>query len=159
MDAVLAVSERRLDGEEIHHLSQSERDHREIDALPADRERADDRAEPGGGHGSRCDRELGREAPDLGCMRADIARPAEEQGVAEGQQTDIADQQVERASKQREAQRLHQEYGIGEHRRNDERDGHHEERDHLALQSPGTRHARSGSSLHVTRPFRTGRPA
>src|SRR6478752_1216275 len=159
LNAVLAVGERRLDGEEVHHLRQSEGDHGEIDALPADRERADDSAEPGGGHGPARDREFRREAPDLGGVSADIARPTEEQGVAERQQADIADQQVERTGKQREAQRLHQEYGIGEHRRHDEGADHQEERHRLALRAPRMRHARFGSAMHVTWPFRTGRPA
>ena len=63
------------------------------------------------------DRKLGREAPDLGGMRRQIARPAEIKRVAERQQPDIADQQVERAGEQREAQRLHQEQRIDEERR------------------------------------------
>jgi hypothetical protein len=40
LDAVLAAGERGL---------QAERDHREVDALPPDRERADDQPERGGG--------------------------------------------------------------------------------------------------------------
>jgi hypothetical protein len=61
--------------------------------------------------GARQDGEFGREAPDLGGMRGDIARRAEIGGVAEGQQPAEAEQQVEGAGKQREAQDLHQEDG------------------------------------------------
>src|SRR5260370_1202218 len=65
LDAVLAMRERRLNGEEVHHLRQGERDHGKIDALATDRECADNYAEPGGGSGSQADRELRREAPNL----------------------------------------------------------------------------------------------
>ena len=45
LDAVLAAGEFRLQREEEHHLRQRQRDHGEVDALPADRERAGDEAE------------------------------------------------------------------------------------------------------------------
>ena len=45
LDAVLAAGELRLQREEEHHLRQRQRDHGEIDALAADRERAGDDAE------------------------------------------------------------------------------------------------------------------
>ena len=57
------------------------------------------------------DAELRRQPPDLDRVRRDIGRRAEERGVAERQQPDIADQQVEGAGEQREAQRLGQEHG------------------------------------------------
>ncbi len=119
LDAVLAVRERRLQVEEVHHLRDGERDHREVDALPADRQRADDRAERRGGSGSREDRELGRESPGLGRMRAHVSGRAEEHRVAERQQPAEAEQQVERAREQREAQRLHQEHRIDADERRD----------------------------------------
>ena len=45
LQAVLAAGERRLQAEEINHLRQGQRDHREIDALPADRDRSRDQAQ------------------------------------------------------------------------------------------------------------------
>ena len=66
----------RLQREEIHHLRQRQRDHGEIDALPADGERPDDHAEHGAGRGAGQDRELGREAPDLGGVGADDSSPS-----------------------------------------------------------------------------------
>ena len=45
LDAVFAAGELRLQREEEHHLRERERDHREIDALAADRERAGHDAE------------------------------------------------------------------------------------------------------------------
>ena len=69
LDAVLAAGELRLQREEEHHLRQRERDHREIDALPADRQRACDDAERAGRQRAGEDRKLRREAPDLGGMR------------------------------------------------------------------------------------------
>ncbi len=56
----------------------------------------------------------------LAAWAADIAGPAEEQRVAEGQEPDIADQKVERAGEQCEAQRLHQKDRVGEERRDDQ---------------------------------------
>ena len=44
----------------------------------------------------------------------------EEHRVAERQQPDIADQQIERAGEQREAQHLHDEERIGDERRDDD---------------------------------------
>src|SRR3546814_5130768 len=45
LDAVLAAGERRLQREKVDHLREGERDHGEIDALAADRQRADDQAQ------------------------------------------------------------------------------------------------------------------
>ena len=129
LDAVLAAGELRLQGEEEHHLRQRQRDHREIDALAADRERAGDEAEHRGGRGAGEDREFRREAPGLGGIGGQIARPAEIERMAERQQPDIADQQVEGAGEQRKAQRLHQEQRIDEERRDHERHHHDGERD------------------------------
>ena len=56
--------------------------------------------------------ELRRQPPDLGGVRRRRSAQAEERGVAEGEQPDIADQQVEGAGKQREAQHLHQEHRV-----------------------------------------------
>ena len=73
----------------------------------------------------------------------------------------IAEQQVVGGGIEREAQRLHQEYGIGEERRDDEQD--REQREGEALMG---RHARDvgrgeggGFAGHVTPSVRTGRPA
>ena len=48
LDAVLAVGERRLQAEEVEHLRERQGDHREVDALAADGEEADDEAEERG---------------------------------------------------------------------------------------------------------------
>ena len=114
------MGERRLDAEEIDHLRQRDRDHREVDALAADRERAGDQPEHGRAGDAGEDRQLGIEPPDLRRVRADIARHAQEHRVAERQQPDIADQQIERAGEQRDAQHLHDEERIGDERRDDD---------------------------------------
>ena len=75
------------------------------------------------------DRELGREAPDLGGVAGDVAGRAEEGGVAEGEQADIADQEVERAGEEREAQHVHQEDGVDRERGQGEGQDHDRERD------------------------------
>jgi hypothetical protein len=92
---------------------------------------------------------------------ADVARPAEEQGVAERQQSDIADQQIEGAGEKRKAQRLHQEHWIDEDRRDDERDRHQDDGDGLAVGACGHRiyGLDIGHPLHLTRPFQTALPA
>ena len=66
LDAVLAAGERRLQGEEVDHLGERQRDHREVDAGAADREPAEHQADQRGSRGAGKDRELGRPAPGLG---------------------------------------------------------------------------------------------
>ena len=61
LDAVLAAGERRLQAEEIHHLRQRQRDHREVDAGAADRQPAERRAQRGAGQPAQQDAELGRQ--------------------------------------------------------------------------------------------------
>jgi len=71
------------------------------------------------GHGDACENaELWRQAPHFDGIGGDVCRAAEKGGMAERQQPDIADQQIEGAGEQRHAQRLHQEDGIEEERRN-----------------------------------------
>src|SRR5215470_12791599 len=72
------------------------------------------------------------ERADLGEMRADVGGPAEVERVAEREQADVADQEVEGAGEQRKAQRLHQEHRIGDRGRDHEHGEHHEEGDRLA---------------------------
>jgi hypothetical protein len=69
LDAVLAAGEGRLQREEEDHLREGQRDHGEVDALPADRERAED--EPST-RARRCRRgwRAPASAPDLGGMGA-----------------------------------------------------------------------------------------
>src|SRR5207245_2461322 len=97
LNAVLAMSERRLQIDEIEELRQRQRDHREVDALAADRDEAGHHAERGRGGGADQDAEFGRQAPDLQRMRAAIARGAQKHRVPEREQAAIADQEIERA--------------------------------------------------------------
>ncbi len=120
LQAVLSMSERRLQAEEIEHLRQGECDHGEIDALSANGEKADDKAEESGtGHADdqtnfRCD------TPFLHGIGGEIGGAAKECRMAEGKQPGITDQQIEGAGKERKAEKLHQEDRINEHRRGDE---------------------------------------
>ena len=50
-------------------------------------------------------------------MSRRIARAAEKRRMAEGQQAGVADQEIEGAGEQREAQGLHQKHRIDEKRR------------------------------------------
>ena len=70
------------------------------------------------GHGRAGeDADFRRQAQHLHGVAGDVGGEAEEHGVPERQQADIADQQVEGAGEQREAQHLHQEHGIDDERR------------------------------------------
>ena len=77
------------------------------------------------------DGELRRQAPHLGRVRRGVAGHAEEHRVAEGQQPDVAEQQVEGAREQREAHHLHQEHRVDHERREREERQHRDERDAL----------------------------
>jgi hypothetical protein len=149
----------RLQREEKHHLRERERDHREIDALAADRQGSGDQAENTSHGSARQDGKLGRETPDLGGIGRKIARPAEIERVTEREQSHIADQQVEGAGEQRKAERLHQEQWIDEERRDHEHRDHDGERDGLAAAfGRANRRRGCGNAHHVTPSFRTGRP-
>ena len=71
------------------------------------------------------------EAPDLGGVRADVAGDPQEHRVAERQEVDVADQQVERAGEQGEAQGLHDEERIGDKRRDRDQRDHDDEGDQI----------------------------
>ena len=86
LDAVLAAGEFGLQREEIDHLRKGQRHHGEIDALPADRERADGQAQNRRRRRAAQHREFRREPPDLGGMSGDIACPAEIGRMSERQQ-------------------------------------------------------------------------
>ena len=125
LQAVLAAGERRLQVDEVQHLRERERDHREVDPLAPDRERPHQVAEHRGSEHAREDAELGRETHDLGRMAGDVARGAEEHRVAERKQAGEAEQQVEGGGEQREAQRLHEEDGVHQRRRDEPDDEQH----------------------------------
>jgi hypothetical protein len=127
LNAVLAVGERRLETEEIHHLRERQGDHREVDALAPDRHQSGNQPQQRRRRHAQRDRELGRHSPHLGCVRRHVAGHAEEHGVPEGEQTAEADQQIERAGKQRHAQHVHEKDRVhGERRHREER--HHGDR-------------------------------
>ena len=54
-------------------------------------------------------------------MARDVGGEAEEHRVAEREQADVAEQQIERARKKRKAQHLHEEHGIDQRRRDEQR--------------------------------------
>ena len=117
LQAVLAAGERRLHAEEVDHLGEGERDHGEVDALAADRQRSRHQAQRRRAQHAGQQAELGRQVEGLHDIAVEVARHAEEHGVAEAHQAGIAQQQVEGAGEQREAQRRHQEHRIGDPRR------------------------------------------
>src|ERR1700722_6059241 len=65
LNAVLAMREGSLEAQEIEHLRQGERDHREIDALAADGEEADGQSEPRGRERPGEDGEIRLQGPPL----------------------------------------------------------------------------------------------
>ena len=117
LDAVLAAGERCFQAEEVDHLRQRQRDHGEVDAGAADRQIAEHQAQRRAGQPAEGDREERVEVPELHGPGGDVAAHAEKRRVAERQQPDIADHQVERAGEQRGAQHAHQEHRIQHERR------------------------------------------
>src|SRR5579884_4357860 len=95
LNAVLAAGEFGLQAEEEHHLREGQRDHREIDALAADREIAEYEAEGGGDRNRGEEAEYGRKTPHLDGMRRDVGGAAEEGGMPERKKAVIADEQIE----------------------------------------------------------------
>ena len=134
LDAVLAVRERRLQVEEKDHLRERQRDHREVDALAADRERAGDDAEQRAASVPNGIAASGGQPHTFAACAHDVSGGAEEHRVAERQQSAEADQQIERAGEEREAQRLHQEHRIdADERRDGEHHRHQRRRDQHAV--------------------------
>ena len=160
LDAVLTARELGLQAEEVRHLGEGQRDVREVDALAADRQRADDHPEARRDGRAEEDRELRREAPRLRRVGRAIAGRAQESGVTEGQEPDVADQEVEGAREEREAERLHEEHRVHEERRRHQRRHHHAEGDDLmrghGCHRPDAdgRGGGVGSRGHVARPKR-----
>ena len=124
LDAVLAMREGRLKRDEIDHLRQCQGRHREIYALPSDRQQADGRAEHCRRSDARDKRNLWRQAQAFSDIGADIAARPQKHGVAKGQQTDVANQQIEGAGKQRKTERLHDEIGVHEQGQDAQRRNH-----------------------------------
>ncbi len=71
----------------------------------ADGERAGDKPSTAEAATPSDDRRHRLQSPHFGGMGADVAREAEEHRMAEREQVDVADQEVERAGEQREAER------------------------------------------------------
>ncbi|MNL24681.1 hypothetical protein D3C87_1461260 [compost metagenome] len=121
LQAVLAARERRLQADEEQHLRQRQRDHREIDALAPDGQRADHVADARPGQCAEDQAHFRRHAPDLHRVAGRVAGAAEERRVAEREQPGKADQQVECAREQREAHHLQYEHRVGaRHRGHDQ---------------------------------------
>ncbi len=95
-------------------------------------------------------------------MRRDIGRAADEGGMAERQQPDKADQQVEGAGEEREAQRLHQEHGIEDEGR-DERKAEENHGEQMGRAQPGfllrRRQGRDRSHSRAPQLARPNKPA
>src|SRR3546814_2378454 len=90
-------------------------DHRRVDALPADRQEADDQPEKRRAGDADENAQFRRQPPFLHRVGGEIRRAAEERRVAEGEDAGIAEQQVEGAGEEGEAQHLHQEDRSEEH--------------------------------------------
>ncbi|MCY1247361.1 hypothetical protein D9M72_606820 [compost metagenome] len=103
------MGESRLQTEEEEHLCQCQRNHRRINALTANGEIADHKAECCGSQHAKQNANFRRHPPNLDGMGRHIGRTAKEGCMAKGQNAGIAEQQVEGGGKQRKAQHLHQE--------------------------------------------------
>jgi hypothetical protein len=116
LQTVLAAGKRQLHREEEDELGQRQGDHRQIDPGAPDRQGPEDPAEGRRHRATGQDRELGREAVRLAQPRAYIGCRTEERRVAEREQAGKAEQEVEGAREQREAQHLHQEGRVQDER-------------------------------------------
>ena len=118
LQAVFTTRERCLQAGEIHHLRQRHGDHGEVDALAPDGDQPDHCADQAGTDDPDQDGQLRCEMLGADEPAGDVGCGAEKGRMAEGQQAGKAQQQVERAGKDREAQQLHDKHRIqAEHRR------------------------------------------
>jgi hypothetical protein len=117
LQAVFPARERRLQEEEVQHLRQRQRDHREVDARAADGQQAEQQAHAGRAQHADDQPHRRRQAPDLQHVAGHVGRGAQEGRVAERQQAGEAHQQIERASEEGIAEHLHHEDGIGAEQR------------------------------------------
>ena len=127
--------------------------------IAADGERARDEAETGGCGDAERDRRDRLEAPDFRGVRADVARKPEEHRVAEREQVDVADQEIEGAGEQREAERLHDEERIGDERRDRDQRDHHCEGDPAGAAVAACRIRRGDGGLGSCQAALPNRPA
>jgi len=141
LHAVFAAREGHPQPDEIHHLRERQRDHRKVDALAANRQNADQQPQQRREGGAGQKPELGREAQGLHRIAGDVAGAAQKSGMAERQQTGVADQQVEGAGKQREAQQFHEEHRVLEEGRRQR------QREHQRVTEPVV-----GQKLHFSLP-------
>jgi hypothetical protein len=109
LQPVLASGEIGLQEEEVKHLGERERDHREVDAAAADRQGAHHESERGAADQPDQQADLRRHTPELEHMACRVGGTAEERGVAERQQAGEPDQQVEGTREERETHHLHHE--------------------------------------------------
>ncbi|MNG17739.1 hypothetical protein D3C84_1017480 [compost metagenome] len=77
------MGERSLQEDEIHHLRQSQCDHREVDACAAYGQQAKPQPQHSGSRHRGKDPKLGREAPHLDTVGTHISGCAEKDGMAE----------------------------------------------------------------------------
>ena len=163
MQAIFPVGERRLDEEEEHHLGQGQRDHREVDALPPDGQRPEQRPQHYRAERTGHDAQRRTQARVFREQEAgDIGARGQEGGMPEGQQPHEAEQQIEGAGEQRKAQNLHQKDGIGDPGRQQPEQEQHEIQH--AQRGDSARRAACTRGLvillqygHVRPPFRTAR--
>jgi len=133
LNAIFTASEGGLQAEEVDHLRQCQRDHGEVNALTANGDPTKNRPLHAGQKRAHDDGKLRRKPPNLGAMRCNIAAHAKIGRMTEGGKPDIPNQQIEGASKQGEAEQLHQEDGIEKKWCHDQRYKHNAERDKLRL--------------------------
>ncbi len=122
LQAVFAAGDRApLQEDEVRHLGQRQRRHREVDALAADGDEADDEAEQRRQGDAGEHAELGRPALGADQPAGGVGGGGEVGGMAEREQPGVAEQQVEGAGEDRVAERGHHEHRIeADERRRDQ---------------------------------------
>ncbi|MNZ73013.1 hypothetical protein D3C78_914110 [compost metagenome] len=116
VQAVLTTGERRLYKDEEHQLCQRQGDHREVDALATDRQQTEQQPQNRRGQGPGENPQFSPQATVVAEQEpGDIATGREKRGMTKGQQSGVAQQQVEGTGEQGKTQQLHQEHRVHRH--------------------------------------------
>ena len=113
LETVFTSGERHLKRQKVDDLRQRQSHHGKVDALSADGEEAEYRAENQRKPGAGKNAEYRPESPLFGHITGNVRGTAEERGVPERQQAGVAEQQVEGAGEEREAQQVHHKDRVG----------------------------------------------
>src|SRR5215472_18234244 len=94
LQSVFAAGEGSLQIDEVHQLSQSQRDHGEINALPTDDQASDDESQRGRGQGTGENPKAGSESLLLNKVAGKVAGSSKKSRVTEGEESGVSKEKV-----------------------------------------------------------------